>query len=310
MIPPPPRSDEALSLVQRWFQSVITHPDGIREGILGAQPLLPLAPDDLERMITPSSKLSSTERLSVYANAYYSRLTECLSEVFPSVRKTVGDDGFNDFAIDYLQTFPSRTYTLNSLGLRFPEYLESVRPERAVPDAPDWADFVIDLARFDWGVYEVFDGPGNEGQPPFDFGALPSIPAQQWSNVRLKTSPCLRLLKSRFPVNDYFTNLRAGTDGEIPATPDPADSYVALVRHDFVVRRFGLTKIEFQILSKLVAGASLGETLSNPLGCEQHDADESITANLSDWFAWWSREQFFTGFSLEPQLANEAGRRN
>ncbi len=301
----PLHSDEALSLVQRWFQSVITHPDGICEGILGAQPLIPLAPDDLERMITRSSKQSSAERLSVYANAYYSRLTECLGEVFPSVRNTVGEAGFNDFAIDYLQTFPSRTYTLNSLGHRFPEYLESVRPERAAPAAPDWADFVIDLARFDWAIYEVFDGPGNEGHPPFNFGALPSIPAQQWSNLRLKTAPSLRLLKSRFSVNDYFTNLRASTDGEIPATPDPADSYTALVRHDFVVRRFGLTQIEFQILSGLISGASLGETLSNPHGYEQHDVDESITSNISDWFAWWSREQFFTGFSLDPQLVNE-----
>src|SRR6266567_5995921 len=157
-------SSPELSQLQRWFQTVITNPEGVDAGACSdeAQRLIQLPPGALERVITRSRALSAAERLAIYANAYHSRLLECLGEVFPMLKRTLGEDAFDGLAFGYLQDYPSRSYTLNELGRHFPRYLEQTRPacdsaeaQRIDPATPgegpvlekDWPDFLIDLAR-------------------------------------------------------------------------------------------------------------------------------------------------------------------
>ncbi len=290
-----------LSVVQQWFQAVITHPEGVAEGVAAetAQSLLPIDPGNLASMITPSSKLSAAERLAVYANAYYARLIECLGEVYPLTRKALEEEAFADLAVDYLQQHPSRSYTLHALGRHFPEYLENIRPERAAPDGPDWADFVRDLARFEWLIYEVFDGPGTEKMAPFPAQSLLDVPVARWSELRLETAPCLRLLRTEFPINDYFTAARHSTSEEAPPAPDPGVSHVALTRRDYVVRRHSLSAVQYEILTRLQAGVDLGQALQEVLARETSDSADTSTEPVRTWFGHWMQEGFFTGYRLQ-----------
>lgn len=287
-----------LSVIQQWFQAVITHPEGVHEGVIAAGSVLPLAPPDLERIVTRSARLGAADRLAVYANAYQARLIECLGEVFPLVRRVVGESGFGDFAVDYLQDFPPRRYTLNGLGSHFAHYLERVRPEREAEDAPDWADFIIDLARFEWELFEVFDGPGVEGRPPLEFATLAELGPEQWNEVRLQPAPCLRLLKFRFPLNEFFSTARGKPDEEELGVPEPQDSYVALTRREFVVRRHALSAAEHRLLSALVGGGGLGAALAESEAHAPGQTESELTEAVQGWFVRWSREQFFTGFQL------------
>ena len=124
-----PISDQANRL-QRWFQAVITHTDGVDTGVGSeeAQRLIQLGPSHLEKVITRARALSAADRLAIYANAYHTRLLECLGEVFPMLKRTFGDEAFDSFAFGYLQEYPPRSYTLNELGRHFSRYLEDTRP--------------------------------------------------------------------------------------------------------------------------------------------------------------------------------------
>lgn len=297
-VPVPPTE---LSVVQQWFQAVITHPEGVADGVASesAQSLLPIDPANLASMITPSSKLSAAERLAVYANAYYARLIECLGEVYPLTRKSLEEEAFADLTVDYLQHHPSRSYTLHALGRHFPEYLENIRPERTSPDGPDWADFVRDLARFEWLIYEVFDGPGTEKMVPFPAQSLLDVPVARWSELQLETAPCLRLLRTDFPINDYFTAARLSTSEEAPSAPEPAVSHVALTRRDYVVRRHPLSAAQFEILTRLQAGVDLGQALQEVLAGESSENPNASAEQVRTWFGLWMREGFFTGYRLQ-----------
>src|SRR6266404_5991762 len=188
---------EEVSRVQRWFQAVVTHPDGVEAGAASeeAQRLSGLPPGQLEKVITRSRALSAAERLAIYANAYHTRLLECLGEVYPMLKRALGEEAFEGFAFGYLQEFPSRSYTLNELGRHFPSYLQETRPpsDHSSPEAAptdsengqpalvqDWPDFLIDLARLEWAIYEVFDGPGLEGQPLLTTDQLLGISPARW----------------------------------------------------------------------------------------------------------------------------------
>ncbi len=129
-----------LDRLQRWMQSVITHPAGVEQGILGpdAQGDIKIPPAEIESIITRSQKLDSIGRLGVYANAYYARLLDCLRSEFPVLVQMLGQEIFDQFAFGYLQNYPSRSYTLARLGANFVTYLRQTRPD-AGSDGPSGA---------------------------------------------------------------------------------------------------------------------------------------------------------------------------
>src|SRR5436190_20079410 len=144
-----------LSALQRWFHTIITHPAAVGDAIDSekAQALIRMSRDQLESIIRRSKNLTAEQRIGIYANAYYARLMECLRESFPILARALGQETFNDFAFEYLQRYPSRTYTLNRLADHFAQFLEETRPDRPVDGSQppiSWPDFLIDLARLEW----------------------------------------------------------------------------------------------------------------------------------------------------------------
>ena len=265
--------------MQRWFQAVVTHPEGVEAGAqsVGGPTPHPTPPGQLEKVITRSRALSAAERLAIYANAYHTRLLECVGEVYPMLKRTLGEEAFDGLAFGYLQDYPSRSYTLNELGRHFPRYLQETRPTAEEADAEsalagsteaeqglreDWPDFLIDLARLEWAIYDVFDGAGVEGQPLLQADRFSAISPERWPEVRLGVVPCLRLLATRFPVNDYYTALRQAKDVVAVPIPSPRDSYVALTRRQFVVRRYNLSLAEFTLLHAIQQGEPLGQAVA------------------------------------------------
>ncbi len=282
-----------LERMQRWFQAVISHPEGVAAGEVAA------GAGGIEEHLTSSRSLDAASRLSVYADAYFARLIECMGEVFPMIRKFLGAETFDSFAFEYLQSIPSRSYTLHHLGRRFPSWLEDSRSraeEEAgvapVEDGPDWPELLVDLARLEWAVYETFDGPGMEGEPALDAAALQTLPPDAWDSARLEPSPALSVLAFRFPVNEFYTALRRAPEDETAVPPDAASSWVALNREDFVVHRYDLSESAHTLLAGLLKGHPLGEALDETFQIWP-GSDEELGATLQHWFREWMEGGFF-----------------
>lgn len=287
-----------LSVVQRWFAAVITHPDGVEAGAgsEAAQQMVPLSRGELERMVLGSETLTVRERLSIYANAYYTRLIECLGASFPVLKQTLGEAAFNGFAFGYLQAYPSRTYTLNRLGDRFAEYLEQTRPktdaDRGSPGF-GWPEFLIDLATLEWTIAEVYDGPGSEWGASLAAEDLGRVAPEHWPDLRLQTSPSLRLLHLRFPLNRYYTAARRAGDQTSVPIPEPEESFIAVTRRDFIVRRQDLTRPQYALLLALQNGAPVGQAIAQAAAESSLD-DDAFAAQLKQWFHNWAQLQVFT----------------
>jgi len=281
-----------LDVVQRWMQAVITHPEGVAAGVQSAAAQQQIAgPGDASGVVNPSQHRTTLQRLEVYAHAYYARLLECLSNQFPALVHTLDEELFNDFAFEYLQSYPSGSYTLNRLADNFVTFLQETRPAMQADAAAgglSWPDFLIDLARLEWRIDTVFDGPGFEGQAPLAAEQLQAIPADSWPGARLKLAVCVELLEFRFPVNDYYSGFRAEQPVSIPAAED---TYLALTRREFVVRRIPLTLPQYRLLASLQAGNTVGDAIE--AAAEVCDNLDQLGADLRDWFELWSREQIF-----------------
>jgi hypothetical protein len=295
---PHPSPPAPLSAVQRWMQAVIMHPEGVDAGLASdsARASLNVDPADVEQMIARSEAQTSVERLSIYANAYYARLLECLGEEFPVLKRTLGEEVFDGFAFDYLQKYPSQSYTLCKLAENFARYLAETRPREANGDLPaDWPEFLIDLATLEWTFSQVFDGPGVEGQTLLTSEQLQAIDAERWPAARLEVVPCLKLLALRFPVNAYYTAMRRDQNPELPG---PALSWVAVTRREFVVRRHDLGQRQYELLSALAAGESVGAAIERAAATPGGDI-EHFVVELGDWFRDWAASDFFQRVVIE-----------
>ncbi|REK17933.1 MAG: DUF2063 domain-containing protein [Planctomycetota bacterium] len=286
-------AEPRLEQVQRWMQSVIMHRGGVAEGVESpeAREHINLSLSELGRVILRSRALSSADRLEIYVNAYYARLMECLEEEFSVTRWTLGDDLFAAVTFGYLQSYPSRSYTLNQLGAHFPRYLAESRLHASEPPpqaGPTWGEFVIELATFERTLYEVYDGTGTEDQQGFDVAPLA---AASEGDVRLIAAPCLRLLAFSHPVNDYWEGSGEGTT---PEPCDPAPTWVAINRRDYVVERHALSQLEFELLREIAGGAPLSKAIPAALAAVP-SAGDPLETNLAAWFSSWVARGFLVG---------------
>ncbi len=281
-----------LGQIQRWMQTVIMHPIGVEEGVASseAQQVIEVGIGEVEQVVTRSRELTALERLGIYGTAYYARLLECLRGEFPVLLHALGQEVFDAFAIGYLQRYPSRSYTLCQLGANFARYLEETRPESEVEEGTiSWPDFLIDLARLEWNFSEVFDGPGTEGEPLLDPARLQALPPDQWLDARLECVCCLRLLELRFPVQRYLLAVRRGQEPELP---DPAETFLAVSRRQFVVRHYELSRPAYELLKALLAGDTISDSIVRAAEWADPE-DDRLAGNLQKWFHDWAAEGLF-----------------
>jgi len=109
-----------LRELQTFLYQSITDPDGTKESIGEERGL---AAGVLEALVYGDERLSTFERVDIYANAYFYRLLECLGEDFPATLAVLGEDNFaalvRGYLLEHRPTEPSIVYA----GLYLADFL-------------------------------------------------------------------------------------------------------------------------------------------------------------------------------------------
>lgn len=285
-------SPRDLRTLQAWMQSVITHPDGVQQGVdsADARALVDVAAEGAAEVVDPSATLTSLERLEIYAGAYFQRLIECLRAEYSALLRLLGEEAFDALAFGYLQRYPSRSYTLCELGDRFATYLGELRQQAAEEDDPDgWPLLLVELARYEQAVREVFDGPGMEQQPALSAAALAALDPEAWPAARLVPASCLRVERYGYAVHEYFAATKLAAEPDPPAA---RECFVALTRRDFVVYHDEITFAQHELLSALIAGLCVGEAIERAAAAFDADA-QTLSVALHAWFRDWTARGYF-----------------
>ena len=283
-----PRDMPELDQIERWMQALIMDPDGVQSALRSKAVgnILPFTKESLEGLVLPSQQLNSVERLSIYGEMYFWRLTEILAEEFPTVQHLLGKEVFGKVVRDFVTRHPSTHYSLTRLGSKFPAYLAD-----EADDIPD-REFVADVATVERAMEDVFDARRAE---PIQFEDLTAIPIERWGDVRLQTIPALRLLQLDYPVNTFITAVREDRHMDIPAA---APAFVAVYRHNYRVWRIDLDAQRFTLLAALHQGESLGSALDLCASLPEADPAGLMDA-VSCWFREWTSEGLFYGAQLD-----------
>ena len=82
-----------------------------------------LAPGVFEALVHGDERLSAVERVDIYANAYFYRLLDCLSEDFPATLVVLGADNFAALVKEYLLEHPPTEPSILYAGLYLADFL-------------------------------------------------------------------------------------------------------------------------------------------------------------------------------------------
>jgi hypothetical protein len=216
-------------------------------------------------------------RLSIYRNAYRSRLVAALRANFPVLHRVLGDDAFADLALAFLAEHPSRDPSIRWFGHALPDWLEA-RIAEADPRVPHAS--LADLARMEWAVGTSFDAAD---AAPLRVDDLAALAPEDWPDLRFAAHPALRLVPLRWSVEPLW---RALTEDEHAATepPEAAGHVLAAWRRDLETRWRSLPADEHVALAACIAGMPFGAL------CEQvaqDGAGDEAPARVAGWLRGW-----------------------
>jgi hypothetical protein len=171
--------------------------DALRRPLMSGDRMQEQSSGTAEKIIAPNDRLTAFERLEIYNQQYWWRLIGAFAEDFPGVCAVIGQRAFDRLTTAYLESCPSRSWTLRNLGSRLVEFLAK-HPEFSAP----YTTLARDVAAVEWASVTAFDDPEKKPIDPQQMAT--ANPA----TLRLRVQPYLQLLELHHPVDRLLSKLR------------------------------------------------------------------------------------------------------
>ena len=261
--------DLILSELQTSLYQLITNPERAKRISNDGDPVSAHA----EALIRGDSRLSASERVTIYANAYFYRLLDCLDEEFPATSAVVGANNVVAIVRDYLRAWPPTEPSIFYVGRNLSAFL------RDHPLVTRWP-FISELARLERAMLDVF-----HAADAFTLSdeAMRAIPSYQWPAIRLKIHPAVQILHNEWHVTDVLSDVQTGRECREPAHQK---SPVIVWRQDAEVYYRALEDAEAKALVLLSEGASFA-AICEVVGALTSTTDQValIGRLLAQWLA-------------------------
>ncbi len=266
----------ALGGLQQWLQAVVEAPGSVKTALRSREAARLVRPDRTRDVVRPSHRgLSAADRVGIYHGMYLPRMMEALESDYEGLAHFLGPDAWTRLVRAYLSAHPSRSYTLNELGRRLPEFVRRAR----VP----YAAFCHDLARLERAVAEVFDAPETK---PLDAKQLAALRPRDLERLRLVPAAALRLLKLEHDAGAWLDSLRGDAHDHPPVRRKR--TRVVVYRRSYGVKRREQGEAAFALLEDLVVGAPIGRALARSLarrGAARLAGSEAAFRLFREWAA-------------------------
>ena len=274
-----PTARPRLRELQNWMRWVITDPRGVEPALSDLSRATEPSPR-LLHVVSAHSPLSAPERLSIYAEGYFSRLVESLGADFGALQMSLGEESFSILVADYLRTHPTMTYNIGEVGEKLPGFL--ARHELGI-EYPQLAE----LASLEWAVVESFYADEHAADPAhLNPLALQSIAPEAWPGARFELAASVRFQLSAHTVERVWRKRHddAELTTELQELGDsPAGSGLLLFREaSGAVSVERLERAPFEVLRQMSRGATLAEI------CERLESGNGdALPPLMQWFSGW-----------------------
>ena len=250
-----------------------------------------------ETFIKPNDRLTSFDRLEIYNQQYWWRLLSNIQDDQVGLRAMLGEEKFDELATAYLESFPSRSWSLRDLSGKLADFIVA---------QPKWTSprtlAARDLARFEWAQTVAFDAAQH---PRVEDELLGS----QADTLRLGLQPYLSLLDLDYAVDEYTVavkkknqSLRNDASNAFDAPtehklvkrgpmPKKKRIWLAVHRMDNTVYFKRLEREAFLMLSALREGQTLAAAVESALA--EANPKKDWIGIIRGWFQTWAALGWF-----------------
>ncbi len=191
--------------------------------------------------------LSAQRRIAIYRHNVFTNLCNALSDLYPVVKRIVGEVFFTEAAHSFITQIPSRAGDLNQFGREFGPFL------RHYPHASD-LPYLAEVATLEWQWHTVFHAAD---AAPLDLARLASIPADQMGAIVFALHPAVTLLSSPYPLLQIWQVNQPEYADDWQIDWDAPAVHLVVYRREFEVRIQQLTGGEHIFLQSAAAGLPL-----------------------------------------------------
>lgn len=219
-----------------------------------------------EQWIRAKNAFAPHEQLAVYANAYRYRLYDVVAEDYPVLQHYLTAQPFSQLIWAFVETVLPDHFNIGRFALKLSAFIQKTLADDTFAHA---------LCQLETTVAQMTDPIETEA---LDDTHLQGLTAEGILDLRLYPRQALRLMQFDSQVNAYY---QAVMDGETEVVPSQQPLYLAVFRHEDVVWRMELESQEFELLTQLFGGATVGEALAG--------LDDSESQSITGYFAKWMR---------------------
>lgn len=191
--------------------------------------------------------LSAQRRIAIYRHNVFSNLCNTLSDLYPVVKRIVGDVFFTEAAHSFITQIPSRAGDLNQFGREFGPFL------RHYPHASD-LPYLAEVATLEWQWHTAFHAAD---ATPLDLTRLASIPVEQMGAIVFTLHPAVTLLSSPYPLLQIWQVNQPEYADDWQIDWDAPAAHLVVYRRELEVRIQQLTGGEHIFLQSVAAGLPL-----------------------------------------------------
>lgn len=171
----------SLAILQRSFAAALRADAVDHDAILGDSVIREIA--------TMPGDLAATRRLSIYRNHHRLSLTAALATHYPSIRAVIGEEAFEQLALDFVVQFPPQDARLACYGAGFATFLAA---EARLSDLA----YLVDVARLDWALIQAQIADDDRAMLVPDLAAF----GEDLSAMRFRLHPAATLIRSHYPL--------------------------------------------------------------------------------------------------------------
>jgi len=174
------------------------------------------------------------QRFAIYQNNVFYSLTQALGDLYPVIKKLVGNDFFLGTAKNYLHQYPPQQAAMVFFGWQFPQFLADFEHTRALP-------YLADIARLELMRHQAYHA---EEQPALDPENFSALDPRDFENANLRLHASVGLLDSAYPIFSIWqTNQKNAPEQTIDLNNEEA---VITVRHHYQVKSFHVNRNTYQ----------------------------------------------------------------
>lgn len=228
----------------------------------------------IETDVVDSENVNAIDRLNIYGDGYGFRLHDALSENYPAVHTLLGDEDFLRVAYEYMDSFPSKHFSLRFLGSQLEQFFI-----KNYADLP----FYAEMACFEWGLRKAFDA---KNQDSIGIEVLQEIPIERWGELRFTFHESVSRMNLEWNTPQLWAAIEAESD---PIPPEKLEHPFAwlLWRKGLVNHYRSLDVDEGWALDSALAGVEF-ESLCQGV-CEWID-EEHAPARVAGFLGAWINE--------------------